>query len=191
MPSQIASLTRCLLPEIPQAKPRWKYPSPIAGPAIAPRASNPRCAERLGRDRRRGRQRWQRAEQWRECRCVRCCWGKCWQHRKQIGTAFANVGPQPILEGLNEEGRFYLDGDEKKGPDYAALNQLNQLFVTTVRAQGGYNTSRALLIAGFNTDIDQTCVDAFSIPTDPAGTGMLFLSIHYYSPSTFTILDEV
>jgi endoglucanase len=111
-----------------------------------------------------------------------------WQ---QIATGFGDVGHRLILEGLNEEGRFYVNGDEDQAPDYGALNQLNQLFVTTVRAQGGYNTSRALLIAGFHTDIELTCVDAFQVPSDPAGPGKLFLSLHYYTPFTFTLLDAV
>ena len=109
----------------------------------------------------------------------------------QIATAFSTVGHKLIFEGLNEEGKFYVNGDTSQAPDYAALNQLNQLFVTTVRAQGGYNATRALLIAGFTTDIALTCVDAFTIPTDPAGTGKLFLSIHYYTPYTFCGLDSV
>jgi endoglucanase len=109
----------------------------------------------------------------------------------QIASGFNDVGHHLILEGLNEEGRFYVDGDQSKAPDYAALNELNQLFVTTVRAQGGFNKTRALLIAGFNTDIDLTCVDAFTRPNDPAGPGKLFLSLHYYTPFTFAGLDEV
>jgi endoglucanase len=110
---------------------------------------------------------------------------------KQIASAFANVGHRLIFEGLNEEGKFYVDGDTSKAPDYAALNQLNQLFVDTVRAQSGYNKTRALLIAGFVTDIELTCVDAFNVPTDPAGPDKLFLSLHYYTPYTFCGLDEV
>jgi endoglucanase len=109
----------------------------------------------------------------------------------QIATAFASVGNDLIFEGLNEESKFYVNGDSSQAPDYAALNTLNQLFVTTVRAQAGYNASRALLIAGFTTDIDLTCVDAFTVPSDPAGTGKLFLSIHYYTPYTFCGLDTV
>ncbi len=109
----------------------------------------------------------------------------------QIATAFSTVGNQLVFEGLNEEGKFYVNGDTSQAPDYAALNQLNQLFVTTVRAQGGANATRALLIAGFTTDIDLTCVDAFTVPTDSAGTGKLFLSIHYYTPYTFCGLDTV
>jgi len=109
---------------------------------------------------------------------------------KQIGTAFSGVGHQLILEGMNEEGSWTTDGQKYGTPNIAPLNEMNQLFVTTVRAQGGYNATRALLIAGFNTDIDKTCVSAFTVPTDPAGTGKLFLSIHYYTPWTFTIKDK-
>lgn len=111
-----------------------------------------------------------------------------WQ---QVSTAFGDVGHTLIFEGMNEEGVFYVNGTPNGTPDMAALNQLNQLFVNTVRSQGGYNFTRALLIAGFGTDINKTCVNTFTIPTDPAGAGRLFLSIHFYDPSTFTILEEV
>ena len=90
----------------------------------------------------------------------------------QIASGFADVGHQLVFEGLNEEGRFYQNGDSSQAPDYAALNQLNQSFVTTVRAQSGYNKTRALLIAGFATDIDLTCVDDFAVPSDPAGAAV-------------------
>jgi endoglucanase len=109
----------------------------------------------------------------------------------QIAKAFASVDDKLVFESLNEESKFYVNGDTSQAPDYAALNTLNQLFVTTVRAQGGYNAGRALLIAGFTTDIDLTCVDAFTVPSDPAGAGKLFLSIHYYTPYTFCGLDTV
>jgi endoglucanase len=108
---------------------------------------------------------------------------------KQLGSAFSGVGHQLILEGMNEEGSWTTDGQKYGTPNIPPLNEMNQLFVTTVRGQGGYNATRALLIAGFNTDIDKTCVPAFTIPTDPAGVGKLFLSIHYYSPWTFTIKE--
>jgi endoglucanase len=109
---------------------------------------------------------------------------------KQIATGFADVGHMLILEGLNEEAQFYVNGNSSGTPDIAALNQLNQLFVTTVRAQAGYNATRALLIAGFATDINKTCVDAFTVPTDPAGSGRLFLSIHFYDPYPFTLMED-
>ena len=108
---------------------------------------------------------------------------------KQIGTAFSGVGHQLILEGMNEEGRWTIDGQAYGPANIPPLNEMNNLFVTTARAQGGYNATRALLIAGFNTDLEKTCVPAFTVPTDPAGAGKLFLSIHYYTPWTFTIKE--
>lgn len=109
---------------------------------------------------------------------------------KQIGTAFSAVDHKLILEGMNEEGSWTTDGQKYGTPNIPPLNEMNQLFVTTVRAQGGYNATRALLIAGFNTDLDKTCVPAFTVPNDPAGAGKLFLSIHYYTPWTFTIKEK-
>jgi endoglucanase len=109
---------------------------------------------------------------------------------EQIASGFRDVGHKLILEGLNEEARFFVNGDPEGTPDIPALNELNQLFVDTVRAEGGYNATRALLIAGFQTDIQRTCVDAFSVPSDPAGEGKLFLSIHFYDPYTFTLMEE-
>ncbi len=106
----------------------------------------------------------------------------------QISTAFADVGDHLVLESMNEEGVFYVGGTASSIPDYSPLNELNQTFVNIVRNGGGANETRALLIAGFATDIGKTCVDAFAIPSDSAGTGKLFLSIHYYTPSTFCIL---
>jgi endoglucanase len=110
-----------------------------------------------------------------------------WQ---QIGAGFADVGHQLILEGMNEEGRWTTDGAPYGPPDIPPLNEMNQLFVTTVRGAGGYNATRALLIAGFNTDIEKTCVASFTVPTDPAGAGKLLLSLHYYTPYQFTILED-
>ena len=61
---------------------------------------------------------------------------------EQIATGFSQVGHMLIFEGLNEEARFYINGDPNGTPDVSALNTINQLFVTTVRAQGGYNASQ-------------------------------------------------
>lgn len=109
---------------------------------------------------------------------------------EQIALAMADLDGRLIFESMNEEGEFYLGGDKQAGRDYASLNELNQSFVDTVRAAGGWNRERNLLIAGFVTDIAATCVDDFGIPDDAAGGGRLFLSVHYYTPVPFCILNE-
>jgi endoglucanase len=57
-----------------------------------------------------------------------------------------------------------------------------------VRASGGNNAERHLLIAGYHTDIELTCDPLFKMPNDPAER--LAVSVHYYTPSTFAILER-
>ena len=101
-----------------------------------------------------------------------------------------------IFESANEElgGRFdensplycsdsvvtYLNDDER----YALTNEINQTFVDVVRATGGNNATRFLLIAGYGTNIDQTCDDRFQMPKDTA-VSKLMVSVHYYDPWSY------
>ena len=59
-----------------------------------------------------------------------------------------------------------------------------------MRATGGNNTYRHLLIAGFDTDVEKTCDSRFVMPTDTVtanGTEKLSVSVHYYTPSIYCI----
>ena len=111
----------------------------------------------------------------------------------QVAERFKDYSDYLIFEALNEEG-YYEDiwnpyskqGDKKKA--YGILNSLNQEFVNIVRASGGNNAKRHLLIAGYATDLYWTIDEEFKMPEDPANR--LAVSIHYYYPSTFTILEN-
>ena len=114
----------------------------------------------------------------------------------QIAERFAEYSDHLIFEGANEEigARFdensalycddsvntYYTDDEK----FALANEINQVFVDTVRATGGNNANRFLLIPGFGTNIDQTCDDRFVMPTD-AAENKLLISVHYYDPWSY------
>lgn len=116
-----------------------------------------------------------------------------WQ---QIAERFRDYSDYLIFESANEElgGRFdensplycsdsvvtYLTDDER----YALTNEINQTFVDVVRATGGNNATRFLLIAGYSTNIDQTCDDRFQMPKDTAGS-KLMVSVHYYDPWSY------
>lgn len=111
----------------------------------------------------------------------------------QLSEAFKDYSDHLILESLNEEGgwdsiwnRWSGEGDKEKS--YNLLNQMNQKFVDIIRQSGGNNTKRHLLIAGYNTDIELTCDEAFKMPIDPENR--LAVSVHYYHPADFTILEE-
>lgn len=110
----------------------------------------------------------------------------------QIATRFKNYSDRVIFEGGNEEigsrlndVNVAIDGGKLSEDEcYAYANLINQKFVDTVRATGGNNSVRFLLIPGFNTDIAKTCDERFKMPGDSAKNRLL-LSVHYYTPWTF------
>ena len=112
----------------------------------------------------------------------------------QIAEAFKNYGERLIFEAQNEElGWNSLwnqwsgsTGDDKKS-SYRLVNEVNQAFVDTVRSSDGNNPRRHLLISGYNTNVELTCDELFQLPNDPANR--LAVSVHYYEPSTLTIID--
>jgi len=114
----------------------------------------------------------------------------------QISNYFKDYPKNLIFESLNEEGcwdsiwnRYSGTSGDAKNRAYNVLNNINQKFVDIVRASGANNASRCLLIAGYATDIDLTCDDCFKMPTDKIAN-KLMISVHYYTPSTFTILEQ-
>ena len=99
---------------------------------------------------------------------------------EQICERFKNYSDKLVFESMNEVGFDDLNEDDA----YALLNEFNQTFVDTVRASGGNNEKRHLLIAGYWTDIVKTCNDKFKMPKDTV-KDKLMLSIHYYTPWEF------
>ncbi len=109
-----------------------------------------------------------------------------WQ---QIADRFKDYPDNLILESANEElgnglnnNSVWADsGSLSKDEEYSVANAINQKFVDVVRASGGNNDDRFLLIAGINTNFDNTIDDRFVMPTDTAKDKLL-LSVHYYDP---------
>ncbi len=112
----------------------------------------------------------------------------------QITENFKNYGDKVIFESLNEEGVYediwnrYSGSDDGKAEAYGILNSINQEFVNLVRNSGGNNAKRHLLIAGYATDVELTCDPLFQMPEDKESR--CAVSVHYYTPSTFCILEE-
>ncbi|ADL52801.1 cellulase family glycosylhydrolase [Clostridium cellulovorans] len=111
----------------------------------------------------------------------------------QLSERFANYGDHLIFESLNEEACFNdiwnrWGGTTGKDKAYGIANNINQAFVDLIRSSKGNNPKRHLLIAGYATDIPLTCDPLYKMPTDPANR--CAVSVHYYTPSTFTILEQ-
>ncbi|HKM33043.1 MAG TPA: glycoside hydrolase family 5 protein [Oscillospiraceae bacterium] len=97
----------------------------------------------------------------------------------QIADRFQNYSDYLIFESMNEVG--FEDVDKSKA--FTLLNDMNQEFVDLIRASGGNNEKRHLLIAGYWTDIAETCNKNFKMPNDPESR--CILSLHYYTPWEF------
>jgi len=119
----------------------------------------------------------------------------------QVSEEFKDFDEKVIFESQNEElGEYkkkdgskvwneYNSGDTAgKKIVYELSNEINQAFTDIVRSSGGNNGTRLLLISGINTSIEKTCDPLFKMPSDPAE--MCAVSVHYYTPSTFAILEE-
>lgn len=99
---------------------------------------------------------------------------------KQIAKYFRDYDEHLLFAGANEP-----NADNQTQAD--VLKVYMQTFVDVVRATGGRNTYRNLIIPGPYTDVDKT--DSFmSMPTD-ATANRLLAEVHYYTPWQFCGLD--
>lgn len=90
---------------------------------------------------------------------------------------------EPRLSGTDIEWWFAMSDPEGKK---AILNicKLNQDFVDTVRATGGNNATRFLLVPSYAANPDFAHFKEFTMPTDTV-EGKLMLSVHAYTPYDF------
>ena len=101
-------------------------------------------------------------------------YSKMWN---QIADRFRDYSDYLIFESMNEVGFDSLP----EADAFALLNKINQDFVNLIRASGGNNEKRHLLIAGYWTDVAETCKPLFKMPEDTI-SDHLILSVHYYTP---------
>jgi len=105
---------------------------------------------------------------------------------KQIANYFKNYGDWLIFEPCNEihDGSWGTGGHPGQ---YITLIRWNQFFVDTVRAAGGNNESRYLMVSAYCNDRSQLLSAGFILPNDTA-SDKLIVSFHYYDPYEFGIL---
>lgn len=101
----------------------------------------------------------------------------------QIANRFESYGERLIFEGMNEprwrNTNYEWNGGNAEGREI--VNKLNADFVSAVRATGGNNRYRALMIPTYAAS-DQGLND-FTLPEDKS----LIVSIHAYSPYNFAM----
>ena len=92
---------------------------------------------------------------------------------------------EPRLTGSTYEWNFQAGAPECQ--DAAeCINRLNQTFVDIVRASGGNNAQRYLMLPGYDASLDGAMTDLYRLPTDTA-ENKLIVSVHAYTPYNFAL----
>jgi aryl-phospho-beta-D-glucosidase BglC (GH1 family) len=100
----------------------------------------------------------------------------------QIANTFKNYDAKLLFAGANEPA-------VNTAAQMSTLLVYYQTYVDAVRATGGNNSSRWLVIQGPSTDIDLTDQLMNTMPSDPT-PGRLMVEVHYYSPYQFALMSS-
>jgi len=115
--------------------------------------------------------------------------GRIWE---QVGETFKDYDDHLIFESLNEprlvgtSNEWSLSDNDMCHDAVKCINELNQLFVDTIRAQGGNNAERYLLVPAYAAQWGAAVSDEFVLPKDTADNKIL-LEVHAYSPYDFAL----
>ena len=110
--------------------------------------------------------------------------GKIWE---QIADTFKDYDGKLLFESINE----ILDPNNNwsggmRGDSAEALDAFNKKFVDTVRASGGYNKTRNLILMTYAGSYDR--IKSLTVPEDPA-KDHLIIEVHDYDPQGFCWKD--
>lgn len=104
-----------------------------------------------------------------------------WQ---QIAVYFRDYNEHLLFAGTNEVHANYGNPTSE---NIQVQESYNQTFVNAVRATGGRNTWRSLIVQAYNTNITHA-KDYMTMPADAAGiTNRLMAEVHFYDPFDFTL----
>ena len=108
---------------------------------------------------------------------------KIWE---QIADAFKNYNEKLVFEALNEPRTIGAAHEWVGGNDEerANLNEHYKVFVETVRASGGNNDKRILMINTYAASKEAVAMDGLVIPSDSA-SNKIIVSFHAYEPFDF------
>lgn len=110
----------------------------------------------------------------------------------QIAMAFKGYDEHLLFAGLNEPFQQYNLFHDKHQELTPILLRYNQAFVDAVRATGGKNKKRVLVVQTPGVSISSATNETinFTMPADPIGKGCLMVEVHYYEPWDFCGQEE-
>ncbi|MBV5281332.1 MAG: glycoside hydrolase family 5 protein [Paludibacter sp.] len=91
-----------------------------------------------------------------------------------------------------DEHLLFASANEPNAHDSIQMSVLltyHQTFVDAVRATGGKNSSRTLIVQGPSTDVDDTYKLMKTMPKDKID-GRMMAEVHYYTPFQFCLMED-
>lgn len=113
----------------------------------------------------------------------------------QLSEHFIDYDDRLVFESMNEprlagtDHEWWLDPNSAECMEAVdCINRLNQAFVDTVRASGGKNAERYLMVPAYDAAPGNALSDSFILPTDSADNRII-VSVHAYTPYSFALQD--
>ncbi len=103
----------------------------------------------------------------------------------QIAEYFNDYDEHLLFAGTNE---VHYDYNDPSDENIEVQESYNQTFVDAVRATGGNNATRVLVVQTYNTNAWYG-LSYFTLPTDDVDN-KLIVEIHYYDPYNFTLNSD-
>lgn len=100
----------------------------------------------------------------------------------QIANYFKKYDEHLLFAGANEPSAI-------EAKQVEILLSYYQIFIDAVRATGGNNASRTLIVQGPETDVEKTLKLMNTLPRDKI-KDRLMVEVHYYTPFQFCLLDK-
>lgn len=106
----------------------------------------------------------------------------------QVAETFKDYDEKLIFEGMNEPRSKGSEKEWQGGTEEerVLVNEMNQIFVDTVRATGGNNESRVLVICPYGNSTNMKALKELAIPDD----NNIAVAIHMYTPYVFTYVPN-
>jgi len=101
---------------------------------------------------------------------------------EQIATHLRGFDEHLLFAGANEP-------NVENATQMAVLTSYHQTFIDAVRATGGKNAYRTLIVQGPSTDIEKTNKLMLTLPIDNVASRMM-AEVHYYTPYQFCLMDK-
>ena len=109
----------------------------------------------------------------------------------QIATTFRDYDEHLIFAGMNEPGVGGGTGKIIKVNELSnRLAEYEQTFINAVRATGGNNALRVLVVQGPNTSIDDTMGNDYISKLTDTADNRLMMEVHFYDPYQFCQMTE-